>query len=39
MANYNTNVAPPDSPKSIHAIDHLQARFDETYRHLKKASG
>lgn len=37
--NHDTNVAPPGSGEVIRAIDHLQARFDETYVHLKKVAG
>lgn len=37
--NHDTNVAPPGAPAPIRAIDHLQARFDETYTHLQKVAG
>jgi len=33
--NATANVAPIGSGKTIHAIDHLQKRYDETYLHLK----
>lgn len=36
--NHDTNVAPAGAPP-IKAIDHLQARFDETYTHLQKVAG
>lgn len=34
-----TNVAPIGSGRVIRAADHLQRRYDETYLHLKTASG
>jgi len=37
--NHDTNVAPPGASAPIKAIDHLQARFDETYTHLQKVAG
>ena len=37
--NYDTNVAPSGAAEPIKAIDHLQARFDETYTHLQKIAG
>lgn len=33
---YDTNVAPPGAQESFRAVDHLQARFDETYLHLQR---
>ncbi|MGH1413369.1 MAG: isopenicillin N synthase family dioxygenase [Pelagimonas sp.] len=34
--NVETNVAPLGAAEEIHAGDHLQKRFNETYLHLKK---
>lgn len=34
---YDTNVAPEGSDQTLRAVDHLQARFNETYLHLKDA--
>lgn len=36
--NADTNVAPIGSGDVIRAVDHLQARFDETYVHLQDKS-
>ncbi|SLN11512.1 isopenicillin N synthase family dioxygenase [Pseudooctadecabacter jejudonensis] len=33
--NADTNVAPMGSGQVVRAVDHLQARFDETYVHLQ----
>ncbi|SEW16611.1 Isopenicillin N synthase [Cognatiyoonia koreensis] len=36
--NHDANVAPEGSP-GIRAVDHLQARFNETYVHLQSKTG
>ncbi|MFW2544045.1 isopenicillin N synthase family dioxygenase [Primorskyibacter sp. 2E107] len=36
--NWETNVAPMGSGRVIHAGEHLEKRFNETYLHLKKPS-
>ena len=35
--NHDTNVAPEGASHPILAGEHLQKRFGETYRHLKKS--
>jgi len=37
--NHDTDVSPLGTSKPIKAIDHLQARFDETYTHLQRVAG